>query len=70
MENEQYDRLIDSVSDTLNGKSIELVIPVLTSLLANAGVMSGVQMESFVHYVVSRIVKSYFDNDHDDKTIH
>ena len=67
---EQYDWLMDSVGDTLNGKKIEVVIPVLTSLLANSGVMSGITMEAFIQYVVGRIVKTYIESDHDGETVH
>lgn len=67
---EQYDWLMDSVGDTLNGKRIEVVIPVLTSLLANAGVMSGIKMESFIQYVVTRIVDLYVESDHEGETVH
>lgn len=67
---EQYDWLMDSVGDTLNGKRIEVVIPVLTALLANAGVMSGIKMESFIQYVVTRIVDLYVESDHDGETVH
>lgn len=67
---EQYDWLMDSVGDTLNGKRIEVVIPVLTALLANAGVSSGIKMESFLQYVVTRIVDLYVESDHDGETVH
>ena len=67
---EQYDWLMDSVGDTLNGNKIEVVIPVLTSLLANSGVMSGIKMESFIQYVIGRIVKTYIESDHDGETVH
>lgn len=67
---EQYDWLMDSVGDTLNGKRIEVVIPVLTSLLANAGVSSGIQMESFLQYVITRIVDLYVESNHEGETVH
>ena len=67
---EQYDWLMDSVGDTLNGKRIEVVIPVLTALLANSGVMSGIKMESFIQYVVGRIVNTYVESDHEGETVH
>ena len=67
---EQYDWLMDSVGDTLNGKRIEVVIPVLTALLANAGVGSGIKMESFLQYVVTRIVDLYVESDHEGETGH
>lgn len=67
---EQYDWLMDSVGDTLHGKKIEVVIPVLTSLLANAGVMSGISMESFLQYVVTRIVDLYVESDHEGEVLH
>jgi hypothetical protein len=43
---------------------------VLTSLLANSGVMSGIKMESFIQYVIGRIVNTYIESDHDGETVH
>jgi hypothetical protein len=58
-ESEKFDKLIDGVTDKLVGESLNIVIPALTMLLANAGVMSKTDYVKFITYVMETITEIY-----------
>lgn len=67
---ESFDKLMDNLGDALEGKEISAVIPALTTLLAHAGVMSGVEPASLIAFVVLTITNVYGDHDITDEVIH
>jgi len=58
-EKEKFDKLVDTVGDKLAGESLHIVIPALTMLLANAGVMSKTDYLKFITYVLETITEIY-----------
>ena len=56
---EEFDKLIDTIGDRLMGEPLDAVIPALTTLLANAGVMSGVSYATFVSFVLDSVAQIY-----------
>lgn len=67
---ESFEKLIDNLGDALEGKEIDAVIPALTTLLAHAGVMSGVDPSSLTTFVALTIKNVYGDHDITDEVIH
>lgn len=67
---EDFDRLMDNMGDALNGKEMEIVIPALTMLLANAGVMAGINPASLLAYVVMTVARTYDEADPSNEIIH
>jgi|APCry1669188910_1035180.scaffolds.fasta_scaffold19554_2 hypothetical protein len=67
---ESFDKLMDNLGDALEGKEISAVIPALTTLLAHAGVMSGVEPSSLIAFVALTITNIYGDHDNTDEVIH
>ena len=69
-EQKLFETLMDAVGVQLNDKDIEIVIPVLTTQLANAGMMCGVPLEQLLKYVTMTLMFHYLENSHSDKPIH
>ena len=66
----QFENLIALMGKQINGKDVDVVVSVLTLLLANAGCMGGLSPQSVVQYV-NRIVHQVYDNnDPSNETIH
>ena len=61
---DEFDKLIDTIGERLMGEPLDAVIPALTTLLANAGVMSGVSYSTFVSFVLDTVAQIY--KRHDD----
>ena len=64
------DKLIDTLGDALEGKEVDTVIPALTLLLANAGVMSGADPSALLTYIASTITRVYIETDSTDEVVH
>jgi hypothetical protein len=58
------------LSDMLEGKEVSIVIPALTMLLANAGVMSGTQQSNLLAYVALTVTNTYTENSSIDEIVH
>jgi hypothetical protein len=67
---EDFDKLLDNMGDTLNGKQMEIVIPALTMLLARAGVMGGIDPASLLAYVVMTVSHIYDETDPSSEIVH
>lgn len=69
---DDFDKLVDNVGDRLSGESLEVVIPALTTLLANAGLMSGVKYTTFITFVLESITDVYkrHKEEIDNQTFH
>ena len=66
----QFETLMDAVGHQLNEKDIEIVIPVLATQLANAGMMCGVPLEQLLKYVTMTLMFQYLENTNTDKPVH
>jgi len=62
--------LMNSLSDMLEGKEVDTVIPALTLLLANAGVMSGTEPSNLLAYIAITITNTYSENSSTDEIVH
>ena len=69
-EQKQFEALMNSVGAELNNKEIGIVIPVLSTQLANAGLMSGVPLEDLLKYVTITLTFHYLENSHNKKPVH
>ena len=69
-EQKQFETLMDVVGHQLNEKDIEIVIPVLATQLANAGMMCGVPLEQLLKYVTMTLMFQYLENTNTDKPVH
>ena len=67
---EDFDQLVDSMGDALNGKQMDIAIPALTMLLARAGVMGGIERAELLAYVVVTVATIYKDADPSGEIIH
>ena len=67
---QKFESLMDAVGVQLHNKDIEIIIPVLTAQLANAGLMCSVSIEQLLHYVTTTLVFHYIENSSNDNTIH
>lgn len=67
---EDFDKLLDNMGDTLNGKQMEIVIPALTMLLARAGVMGGIDPASLLAYIVMTVSRIYDETDPSSEIVH
>jgi hypothetical protein len=67
---EDFDKLVNNMGDTLNGKEMEIVIPALTMLLARAGVMGGVDPASLLAYIVMTVSRIYDEADPSNEIVH
>jgi hypothetical protein len=62
--------LMNSLSDMLEGKEVDTVIPALTLLLANAGVMSGTEPSNLLAYIAITVTNTYSENSSTDEIVH
>jgi len=62
--------LMVGLSDMLEGKEGSIVIPALTMLLANAGVMSGTEPSSLLAYIALTVTNTYTENSSTDEIVH
>ncbi len=62
--------LMNSLSDMLEGKEVDTVIPALTMLLANAGVMSGTEPSNLLAYIAITVTNTYSENSSTDEIVH
>lgn len=62
--------LMVGLSDMLEGKEVSIVIPALTMLLANAGVMSGTEPSSLLAYIALTVTNTYTENSSIDEIVH
>ena len=62
--------LMNSLSDMLEGKEVDTVIPALTMLLANAGVMSGTEPSKLLAYIAITVTNTYSENSSTDEIVH
>jgi len=62
--------LMVGLSDMLEGKEVSIVIPALTMLLANAGVMSGTEPSSLLAYIALTVTNTYTENSSTDEIVH
>lgn len=69
-EQKQFETLMDAVGHQLNEKEIGIVIPVLATQLANAGLMSGVPLEDLLKYVTMTLMFHYLENSHNNEPVH
>jgi hypothetical protein len=69
-EQQQFESLMDAVGVQLHNKDIEIIIPVLATQLANAGLMCGVPLEQLLKYVTMTLMFHYLENSKADKPIH
>ena len=58
------------LSDMLEGKEVSIVIPALTMLLANAGVMSGTEPSNLLAYIAITVTNTYSENSSTDEIVH
>ena len=58
------------LSDMLEGKEVSIVIPALTMLLANAGVMSGTEPSSLLAYIALTVTNTYTESSSIDEIVH
>lgn len=54
-----YEELFTAVDHALDGYELDDVVPVLSSFLAQAGYLSGMNKREFVSFVVNSIDKIY-----------
>lgn len=66
----QFESLIESMGDQINGKDVDTVVSVLALLIANAGCYGGLPPQSVLQYVTSVVLRVYADNDPSNETIH
>ena len=66
----QFENLMALMGDQINGKDVDIVVSVLTLLLANAGCMGGLQSQSVLNYVGRVVEQVYESNDPSNETIH
>jgi hypothetical protein len=62
--------LMVGLSDMLEGKEVSIVIPALTMLLANAGVMSGTEPSSLLAYIALTVTNTYTESSSIDEIVH
>ena len=67
---DRVDKLMDNLADTLEGKEVGTVIPALTMLLANAGVMSGTEPSHLLAYIALTVTNIYSENSSTDEIVH
>lgn len=67
---QKFQSLMDAVGVQLHNKDIEIIIPVLTAQLANAGLMCGVSIEQLLRYVTMTLVFHYIENSSNNNPIH
>ena len=56
---EDYVELVNKIDEVLDGVDIEQIVPALTTFLAKAGYMSGMDKKNFVAFVVDSIDRMY-----------
>lgn len=57
----EYATLMHKVEDALEGEDLDCVVPMLATLLAEAGWMSGMDKKSFITYVVGSIDRGFLE---------
>jgi hypothetical protein len=63
-------KLMDTLGDALEGKEVDIAIPALVLLLANAGAMSRSDPAALLTYIASAISRVYIEADSNDEIIH
>ena len=56
---DEYLKLIDKIDNALDGANIELIVPALSTFLARAGYLSGMEKKRFVAHVVNSIDRMF-----------
>jgi hypothetical protein len=59
---ESVEKLLKRLGDELEGKEASEIIPALTLLIANAGVMSGADQSALLTYIALTITRVYEEN--------
>jgi hypothetical protein len=66
----KINHLMVGLSDMLEGKEMDTVIPALTLLLANAGVISGTEPSNLLAYIAITVTNTYSENSSTDGIVH
>jgi hypothetical protein len=69
MDDHNGQELGEQIGKILNGQDIDVVIPVLAAILANAAVYVCNDRDVFIGYMTQVIAEAYDEVDHSDETL-
>ena len=56
---EEYLKLVDKIDEALDDATLELIVPALSTFLARAGYLSGMEKKAFISFVVNSIDRMF-----------
>ena len=59
----EYQKIILSLNDLLDGKDPDIVLPAVISYLAAGGAFSGIEKKKFISFFVSQVDRAYEEFD-------